>query len=204
MTRSTKLWTLAYKSIGALIVVLILGGLVLVSYNNAQLRAENQEMYADLQASQDNAQRLYEQLLTFPGVEPEGEDPAEVAPTPIPGAPGDRGPQGRPPTADEIEDAVTEVCAITILCVGPPGAQGAAGPIGAPGTPGDPGEPGESIVGPQGPPGDAGPQGAPGEPGRGIVSVQCVPGPALRFTFTDTTTQDVSAPCIPPIEEITP
>lgn len=174
MSRSTRLWTIAYKAIGAVIVALILGGLVLVSFNNAQLRAENQAMYADLQASQENAERLYEQLLTLPGVEPEGEDPADVAPTTVPGDPGERGSAG-PPGADG-EPGIP----------GDPGPPGPPGPDGMPGTNGPAGSDGaagsEGAAGPAGPAGEPGPpgeQGAPGEPGP-----QGPPGPACPDGYT--------------------
>lgn len=168
MTRATRLWTLAYKAIGAVIVLLILGGLVLVSYNNAQLRAENQAMYADLQASQENAERLYEQLLTLPGVEPEGEDPADVAPTAVRGEPGERGVAG-PAGADGPPGPPGPP--------GEPGTDGADGAVGEPGSDGATGTPGESVVGPQGPAGPAGPQGEPGPTGQSAFP--------FSFTFTD-------------------
>lgn len=95
MNISTKAWTVAYKIMGAAIALMVLGAIVLVSLNNAQLRAENQDMYADLQASQENAQSLYEQLLSE-GVEPEGEPPADVTPGPT----GDPGPRGKGAQAD--------------------------------------------------------------------------------------------------------
>lgn len=140
---STKMWTVGYKVMGALIVVLVLGAIVLVSLNNAQLRAENQDMYADLQASQANAQSLYEQLLAE-GVEPEGEAPAEVVPGPA-GDPGPRGPSG--PAGDD-------------------GQPGAAGLPGTPGAKGDTGDPGpQGTPGATGPKGDTGPAGPPGATG---------------------------------------
>ncbi|MEW2459806.1 hypothetical protein AB0872_03835 [Microbacterium sp. NPDC047426] len=140
---STKMWTVGYKVMGALIVVLVLGAIVLVSLNNAQLRAENQDMYADLQASQANAQSLYEQLLAE-GVEPEGEAPAEVVPGPA-GDPGPRGPSG--PAGDD-------------------GQPGAAGLPGAPGAEGDTGDPGpQGTPGATGPKGDTGPAGPAGPAG---------------------------------------
>lgn len=157
---STKMWTVGYKVMGALIVVLVLGAIVLVSLNNAQLRAENQDMYADLQASQSNAQSLYEQLLAE-GVEPEGEAPAEVAPGPA----GDPGPRGIPgPTGPRGSD-------------GEDGEDGTSGPAGTPGAAGEPGEPGAS-----GPPGAAGPAGPKGDPGpsgaQGPAGPSGAPGPA--------------------------
>lgn len=147
MNISTKAWTVGYKMVGAAIVFMILGAIVLVSLNNAQLRAENQDMYADLQASQANAQSLYEQLLAE-GVEPEGESPADV----VAGPAGDPGPRGeRGSTGPAGED-------------GEPGATGEPGISGSPGSPGSKGDTG--AVGPQGPTGATGPQGDPGAPGQ--------------------------------------
>lgn len=143
MNISTKAWTVAYKIMGAAIVIMVLSAIVLVSLNNAQLRAENQEMYADLQASQDNAQRLYEQLLAE-GVTPDGDAPGEV----VAGTPGAQGPQG--PRGDR----------------GTPGENGEPGSTGLPGSAGPAGENGQAgEPGPQGPQGAAGPAGPQGEPG---------------------------------------
>ena len=143
--RATRFWWAATATVTGGIILLVLGAVILVSWNNAQLRAENQAMYADLQASQENAQRLYEQLLTFPGVEPEGENPSDVAP-PAAGEQGPRGPQGY--QGDP----------------GIPGPTGPAGPAGAPGVAGESGSAGEpGQAGPAGEPGATGPAGAPGQ-----------------------------------------
>ena len=161
--RSTKVWTIAYKTIGIMIGLLVVAALALAALNNAQLRATNQIMYADLQASQENAQSLYEQLLAL-GEEPEGEEPSEVTETTVPGVPGEPGPSGprgddgRAPTPDEILGAVAEYCATTGAC------QGTASTV-----PGPAGEAGADSTEP-GPPGPAGAQGAQDEPGP--------PGPA--------------------------
>lgn len=87
-----------------------------------------------------------------------------------------------------------------------PGPVGAAGADGAdstvPGPTGAVGAPG--AAGPVGPTGAAGSNGADGADGkdgkngadgRGVSSVECVTGPAFRFTFTDGTTQDVPGAC---------
>ena len=160
---STKVWTLGYRLIGGLIVLLVLGAIVLVSLNNAQLRAENQDMYADLQASQENAQQLYEQLLAE-GVTPDGEAPAEVVPGPAGavgdrGAPGPRGERGIPGPSGTP---------------GVPGAAGVDGETGAPGPAGARGEPGPA--GPAGPPGTTGAQGPAGPAGE--------PGPTCPIGHT--------------------
>lgn len=153
MMRSTKAWTIAYRAVAVLAVLVFVGALVAVSVSNAQLRAETQVMYADLQASQKNAQSLYEQLLSE-GVEPVGEAPAEVAPGPA----GERGPRGLPGDDSTVP--------------GPPGAPGADSTVpGPPGPAGPPGRDGQdsAVPGPPGPPGadstvpgPQGPQGAPG------------------------------------------
>lgn len=143
MNISTRAWTVGYKIMGAAIVLMVLGAIVLVSLNNAQLRAENQDMYADLQASQDNAQRLYEQLLQE-GVTPDGDAPGEVV-TGTPGAQGPQGPRGDRGTSGDDGEPGTD------------GTPGDAGPSGPSGLSGDPG--------PQGPQGVAGPSGPQGEPG---------------------------------------
>ncbi len=182
---STKVWTIAYKAMGALIAILVLGAIVLVSVNNAQLRAENQDMYADLQASQDNAQSLYEQLLAE-GVDPDGEAPAEVVPGPT-GEPGARGPAG--PTGPAGDD-------------GQPGAPGAPGAPGVPGDTGPTGTPGtQGAPGPKGDPGAVGPTGPIGADGRGIQSLFCDDTTGRwTVTYTDGVTADAGA-CIHPTLE---
>ncbi|WP_350351868.1 hypothetical protein ABS642_00705 [Microbacterium sp. A8/3-1] len=160
MNISAKAWTVGYKILGAAIVFMIAGAIVLVSISNAQLRAENQNMYADLQASQENAQRLYEQLLQE-GVTPDGDAPGEV----VEGTPGAQGPQGprgdRGTSGDDGEPGP----------VGLPGSAGVAGPAGPVGPTG--------ATGPQGPQGVQGSQGEPGPPGA-----QGAPGPTCPDGFT--------------------
>jgi hypothetical protein len=130
---STKAWTVGYKIVGAAIVLMVLSAIILVSVNNAQLRAENQAMYADLQASQSNSQELYEQLLDE-GIEPEGEAPEEVAPPPVvekpkdgdDGKDGEDGAAGPPPTDAQVYAAVQQ-CFTTGVCVAPKGDPGTNG-----------------------------------------------------------------------------
>ncbi|WP_218823004.1 hypothetical protein [Microbacterium sp. Yaish 1] len=189
---STRAWIAAYKVLGAVIVMLVLGAIVAVSWNNAQLRAENQEMYADLQASQANAQELYEQLLTLPGVEPDGEDPAEVAPvTGEPGATGARGPAGpRGANGDDGEPGVA----------GPPGPQGPPGAVGEDGSNGAPGADGvPGPAGPQGEPGPPGAQGAPGETGSpGPAGPACPDGYTAREFAVQVIDPDTGLPTTQP------
>ncbi|MGV8912251.1 MAG: collagen-like triple helix repeat-containing protein [Rhodoglobus sp.] len=159
--------------------VIAVAGVIGVIAFATYLTVSNNDLRGQLQASQANAQQLYEQLLDE-GVAPEAERPAEV----ISGAPGERGPKGEP---------------------GKRGFSGATGPQGVPGERGLIG-----LAGIQGAPGEAGKQGIPGVNGangingvngRGITTVSCVLNSerrtVLRFTFTDSTAQDVPAPCIP-------
>lgn len=116
------------------------------------------------------------------------------------GAAGSPGPQGPGPSDAQVYIAVQDYCSTPqVPCKGDPG-ESIAGPAGPAG------QDGQSIVGPQGPPGAdstvPGPPGADGKDGRGISSVTCVVEDdsvttAFRITFTDSTTQDVTAPCIP-------
>lgn len=167
MSRSTALWTLASRTVAVLAVLTFLAALVAVSVNNAQLRAENQAMFAAYQSTVADANALRDQLIDA------GEDPVVTppsntdlpqgipAPVVSPGPQGPRGLQGfagRSVTASELAAAVTEYCA-TGECVGPAGATGTPGADGESitGPPGPQGPAGESVVGPQGPSGPAGP-----------------------------------------------
>jgi hypothetical protein len=128
----------------------------------------------DLIASQNNAQRLYDQLLAI-GQAPEGVDPETLTPTiPGPSGPaGPTGPAGRGPTNSEVLFAVQQFCMVQV-CKGEPGDTGPTGTQGEPGTTGTQGEPGPA--GPQGIPGEPGAPGAPGTPGT--------PGPACPDGYT--------------------
>lgn len=142
----------------------------------------------DLIASQDNAQSLYDQILSL-GQNPNGEDP-KVGPAGPSGDRGDTGPRG------------SQGVAGTPGAQGVPGETGPQGETGATGSQGVQGVPGPP--GPQGEPGVAGPAGPQGAAGRGVTSVECVTvdpltlSTAFRFTFSDGTTQDVAGACIPP------
>lgn len=193
MMRSTKAWTIASRAVAVLAVLVFIAALVAVSVSNAQLRAESQVMYADLQASQENAQELYEQLLSE-GVEPQGEAPAEVAPGPA----GERGPRGLPGSDSTVP--------------GPPGPPGGPGKDSTtPGPPGPPGRDGQdsTIPGPAGPPGadstTPGPQGPPGAEGRGIQSLYCDDFTGRwTVTYTDATTADAGVCRTTVTEGVTP
>lgn len=139
---SGRSWRIATFSVIAVTVLAALGGIVWQGFTVQELRAQ-------LTASQDNAQSLYEQLLAE-GVDPQGEAPAEVVPGPA-GEPGKTGPQG--PPGEDGEPGAT----------GLPGAPGTTGPAGQAGQTGDTGSTG--ATGPQGPAGPAGPQGPEGPAG---------------------------------------
>lgn len=124
----------------------------------AAQREEITHLTEDLISSQENAQALYDQLLSL-GEAPEGINP-EVLPVEgpqgvqgaqgLPGIPGLRGPPGPQGAPGE---SVT----------GPQGDAGAPGAPGADGAPGPQGPPGEQgAQGPQGPQGEAGPPGPAG------------------------------------------
>lgn len=138
------------------VVVLALGGFTITNLasrveaandRNATKDEQIDQLLADNHASQENAQRLWDQLLAL-GATPDGDNPAAVA-----GPTGERGERGTPGTSGAPGDD------------GEPGAPGAPGPAGNPGEPGTPGSQGEP--GPQGPQGVAGPAGPQGEPGAG-------------------------------------
>jgi hypothetical protein len=140
----------------------------------------------DLHASQENAQRLYDQLLSL-GAPPDGTAPQDIVPGPRgpSGTPGIRGERGTPGEPGEP---------------GPPGAPGAPGSDGADGTPGGDGEPG-----PAGPQGEPGPSGAQGPPGAtGPTGPSCPEGFALTATDVlivaadGTTTPQRAVICMPP------
>lgn len=197
MNISTKAWTVGYKILGAAIVFMVLAAVALVSLNNAQLRAENQDMYADLQASQDNAQSLYEQLLDE-GVEPDGDPPASVSPV-VPengrdGSDGRDGSRGPGPTAEQVLAGI-RACFAAGTCVAPKGDTGDPGADGRDGVDGNDGADGtdgaaSSVPGPA------------GAPGVSVSSIACMDDGTWRFTMTDTTIHDVPGPCrlVVPIE----
>lgn len=74
---------------------------------------------------------------------------------------------------------------------GKDGLNGPAGPTGPPGPSGPPGA--DGATGPQGP---AGPPGSNGKDGRGVSSEDCIGGHWV-ITYTDGSTQDTNAACIP-------
>lgn len=129
---------------------------------NAQVESLTQELIE----STENAQALYDQLLSLPGVSPEGANPEVLTPTP--GEPGERGPAG-----SSGEDGL-------------PGVDGLPGPQGPPGEPGADGAGGApGANGSDGTAGATGPQGPAGEPGAtGAAGPQGPPGPACPDGYT--------------------
>jgi hypothetical protein len=121
------------------------------------------DLIDDLIASNENAQRLYDQLLAE-GVQPDGVPPDVLTPDAGPRGPaGEIGPAGRPPTDAEVQAAVERFCAAVGGCQGRDGVDGAPGPAGANGVDGASGTDGApGPAGPQGEQGPAGPQGPPG------------------------------------------
>jgi hypothetical protein len=98
---------------------------------------------------------------------------------------GTPGQPGKTPTASDVIQAIEAYCSARNDCAGPPGQNGAD----------------STVPGPAGQNGIDGRDGRDGSDGRGITAVTCVIEEdlttALRFTFTDQTTQDVTASCIP-------
>ena len=168
-------FSILYTVTVAVLVLLLLGigGWFLVNLvdRNARLNAlvadQRDEIHSltdDLLASTENAQGLYDQLLSL-GQDPQGTDPEVLTPQP-----GERGPEG-PPGAPGEDSTVP----------GPPG------PPGAPGEPGTDGQPG--TPGTDGTAGSTGPQGPPGEPGAtGATGPQGPPGPTCPEGYTGTAT----------------
>lgn len=174
---------------------------VLASDRAHQAQAASDAKDADARYSDlfTNYSNLYKQLGAH-GVTPSAPPPSQVE-QPVPGAPGATGAtgtQGPGPTTTQIFDAVTSYCSVPGICLGPPGPTGAAGAAGSAG---------QSVTGPagaNGTDGTDGTNGLNGVDGRGITDVSCVAeadlSTALRFTFTDQTTEDVPASCIPPTQ----
>lgn len=198
METSTRWWRIGS---GTIVVLSIL----LVGVGGAYIAVANNDLRAQLSASQSNAQSLYEQLLDE-GVKPEGEAPAEVVPGPA-GDPGERGPRGERgfPGIDGIDGTD-----------GIDGAPGTNGPAGEPGANGEPGVAGEQgAAGPSGATGASGPQGPQGAPGSagptgatgvGIAEIACQDDGTWQFTMTDDTVKTIPGPCrvAPTIEGETP
>lgn len=204
MTRSA----VAANIVATGIVVGVLGFGGYLALANIDVRNQNVELRAELNAAQSNGEALYEQLLAE-GLNPVAEAPDEVAASPTQGVPGVDGRDGRTPTVGELGAAVAAYCAARAGCVGEPGGVGPVGPAGAPGesVTGPSGPAGESITGPPGSDGANGTDGAPGSAGangtdgRGVATIECVAtDPATtvtRYTLTDGTSFDIRTDCQP-------
>lgn len=166
--RGTRAWQAAAGIVFALIVAMVVTAFAFLLNANAELRASNATLYADLGASQANAGDLYRQLLEL-GERPKGEDPEDVVATtptvdPTPGPQGLRGPAGSD---------------------GDDGATGPIGPQGIPGLLGPAGADGDSIEGPPGPQGETGATGAQGPQGEpGAAGAPGVTNVLESWTFT--------------------
>ncbi|MDD7963297.1 hypothetical protein [Microbacterium thalli] len=125
----------------------------------------------DLHTSQENAQRLYDQLLSL-GAPPDGAAPDDLVEGPR-GPSGTAGPRGERGTAGEPGEPGEPGPAGPPGETGAPGTNGTDGAAGTPGPPGPQGDPG--APGLQGPQGDRGDRGEPGPPGAA-----CPDGYSLR------------------------
>lgn len=185
-----------------LIALVLVVGVTCTGWIGAEVRA--QANHADANAANAKVAEITEKYASVYDefIRATGEKPAAPAPNQLPtkgdtgdvGAPGPAGPQGLPGKDSMVPGPQ-----------GLPGIQGVQGVPGNDGQPGAPGPAGESVVGPAGKDGADGAPGAPGPAGRGIASITCVaPDPVqpkdtvLRFTYTDTTTTDITAACTPP------
>jgi hypothetical protein len=189
--RRTRFWWVATFIVVIITVGVITAGGIYLAIANSDLRVQLAASYDDLQASQNNAEDLYRQLLEE-GIRPDAERPDDVVSNaaPPPGAQGDAGPRGLPgidgqqgPTGPAGPKGD----------MGVPGQTGPAGPAGSAGTDGPAGPPGPA--GADGAPGAPGVPGAPGADGRGIALAECQTDGAWLITYTDGTTSTTSGPC---------
>lgn len=183
--------------------VIAVVGVVAVIGFGTYVTVANHELRVGLAASQANAERLYEQLLSE-GVTPEAERPAEVVDDALAGGTGVAGERGF--TGDRGVSGPAGDVGLTGVAgadgsAGATGADGTAGATGVTGATGTPGATGESVVGPTGATGPAGVDGAAGAAGaaaRGIASIDCIDtdlGSDWIITYTDTTKQTIPGPC---------
>lgn len=178
----------AFLALGAFTLTNLATRLEAANDRNSSKDEQLSEILDDLHASQENAQRLYDQLLAL-GESPEGEAPDDVVTVaPENGRDGDDGDDGRDapaPTQEQLLAAVQQ-CFAAGLCAAPKGDKGDTGATGGFGPAGQ-----DSNV--------PGPQGSPGADGRGIQSLYCddITG-RWTVTYTDTTTADAGV-CIQPL-----
>ncbi|MCC4906983.1 collagen-like protein [Microbacterium sp. cx-59] len=140
----SALLSLALAALATFTIINLAQRVTAANDRNAAQAQQIDGLLADLHASQENAQRLYDQLLEL-GEAPEGDNPDDIVTGPA-GQTGARGPAGEP---------------------GAPGPQGPIGPTGETGSSGANGDSGASgSSGPAGPQGEPGPQGAQGPQGE--------------------------------------
>lgn len=208
MTRAIRSRIMFVLILCVLVVALVaLGGFTITNLavrveaandRNANQSEQISGLLDDLHASQENAQELYDQLLSL-GESPDGEAPDDVITVPPEngrdgddGARGPAGPAGANPTALQILAAVGQ-CFSSGTCTAPkgdkgdPGSSGSTGPAGPSGPAGPPGQD-STVPGPQGPAGPA------GVDGRGIQSLMCDETTGRwTVTYTDGVTADAGA-----------
>ncbi len=201
-----RIWRVATVAVVGLFSIATLAGVVWLAAAYQQSQEQLAASQDQTAASQANAQSLYEQLLAE-GVEPEGEEPAEVTPiVPQNGQDGQRGERGPGPTGQQILDGI-RACFEAGTCVAPKGDAGGQGPAGNDSTvPGPIGPPGPvGSPGPMGPMGPAGAAGPSGNDGRGIESLYCDDATGRwTVTYTDSRTADAGVCRTPLIEGVTP
>lgn len=138
--RSATVWTWVMRGVITLLCLALAAGalwaIVSLQQQNDTLQARVDAQTNRLDASQKNAQHLYDQLLAI------GEKPKGVNPNVAVGPEGPAGPAGQNATAEQVSAAVASYCAGLNFCRGDTGATGATGPVGATGAPGSPGGPG--------------------------------------------------------------
>ncbi|MDF2506272.1 MAG: hypothetical protein K0Q52_131 [Microbacterium sp.] len=183
-------------------IVLSAGWISNLSSRNQQLNELVLEQRQEIFASQENAQRLYDQLLEL-GAAPDGEAPESIASPGPAGARGEQGNAGRPPTPAEIAKAVGDYCDARDSCRGQAGSNGSAGSVGPAGPAGSSGSDGSNGAdgapggpGPEGPPGPAGPQGPAGPSCPEGYSLQIVTV-QVQNTETGESSPTPAAVCLP-------
>ncbi|WP_114587729.1 collagen-like protein [Microbacterium arborescens] len=177
--RATRWWRIGTITVVLLAITLVGAAGAYLAWSNTQIRMQLGVAHDDLVASQENAERLYQQLVEE-GVRPEAERPSDVTSGQVgaPGTPGARGPVGPSGTDGKDGDPGPQ---------GEPGAPGIDGANGSDGVAGAKGSDGADgpagPPGPQGEPGPPGSQGAPGDTGPAGPA-----GPTCPDGYTPTTT----------------
>ena len=196
-----RIWSWINRIIGlALAIFVVVFGVFLL--------VQNADLQRQLAAQTANSQRLYDQLVSLPGVNPDGQNPSDISQGPtgpagsqgLQGPKGDTGPEGLPGLKGDKGDTGVGVPGATGEqgTTGTPGSVGSTGATGANGTNGVDGAPG--ATGAQGPIGPIGPQGPQGEIGPAGPTGGACPdgytGTTLQVVTVDQTIQTIYA-CIP-------